>query len=508
MNTSPHPEKSINRARTLFLVFCSSFIIGDIIGCLGHIPSLLFFVGTLSILSFSRVYYRPTFLIALLAVSLGYSLGQQAVIAQERKYTTLKNITHNFTLKWDIIGSVDALLFRKERTTVYRVYIDNFATFAKWESKNSLTQYRKEEISTTIFVEIPSNLQIINGDKIAFSGKIENNLTFPLRGFSRYAYFQWWFGSIFVPSFSRMSRGNIWYIDRIKSLWTGIFERYFPTDVAGTLLGMTIGSIDLLSREVKNAFINTGISHILVVSGSNIAFLIITIIFFLKYTPLGKYARGSIVLSFLLFYGSLVGWDVSVVRATLMGVLSYAIVEYGGNGSSRAWLALAGLILTIYNPLAPLYDAGFGLSFCATLGILLFHTPIEKWCKKYNFPHASISLISVSIGAMLGSLPMVVYHFERIPLATLVTNLLIGWLLGWILFSCVLFIGIQWISSSLAIILGLFIYLPAKAIILLATFFQYGWVIEISSHTASLIALFFLWIFTFLFIENVWRKHH
>jgi competence protein ComEC len=78
------------------------------------------------------------------------------------------------------------------------------------------------------------------------------------------------------------------------------------------------------------------------------------------------------------------------------------------------------------HPLAPLYDAGFGLSFSATLGILLFHPPIEKWCKKNKFPHIIISIVSVSIGAMLGSLPMLIFHFEKIPLATLLTNLLIG----------------------------------------------------------------------------------
>ena len=68
--------------------------------------------------------------------------------------------------------------------------------------------------------------------------------------------------------------------------WNDTFESYFPRDIAGTLLGMTIGSIDLLSRETKDAFIATGISHILVVSGSNIAFLIILLTFFLKYFPL------------------------------------------------------------------------------------------------------------------------------------------------------------------------------------------------------------------------------
>ena len=84
------------------------------------------------------------------------------------------------------------------------------------------------------------------------------------------------------------------------------FERYFPRDVTGTLLGMTIGSIELLTQEVKAAFLASGTSHILVVSGSNIAFLIIILTFFLKYIPLHRGIRSLVIVGCILFYGTLV----------------------------------------------------------------------------------------------------------------------------------------------------------------------------------------------------------
>ena len=77
--------------------------------------------------------------------------------------------------------------------------------------------------------------------------------------------------------------------------WEKLFLFYFPKDISGTLLGMTIGSISSLSREMKDAFIQSGTSHILVVSGSNIAFLIILITGVLKYFSLKKIIRMSIV---------------------------------------------------------------------------------------------------------------------------------------------------------------------------------------------------------------------
>jgi competence protein ComEC len=160
---------------------------------------------------------------------------------------------------------------------------------------------------------------------------------------------------------------------------------------------MTIGADEYMEADIKKSFTESGISHILVVSGANIAFLILFMTFFMKYLPIGKYLRIVIIGSIILFYGKLVGWDVSVVRATIMGIISYLIAEYGARTSSLATLALAGLILTIYNPLSPLYDAGFGLSFGATLGILIFHAPIQKYWIRACLPENIYPFVSVSI---------------------------------------------------------------------------------------------------------------
>ena len=501
MTSSSHTRKDIIRARGLFLLFCGAFILGDILGCQRDILNMCLLVGfTFMILIVKRRVYSPILLSLLLGVSLGFSLGQSASIEQMTKYDELREMTQGFTLKWKTEGTIEKLLFQKERTKVYLLSIDSFDKIDSFANSGSRL-LPKRKYTTSLFVEVPSNLTLRSGDRIGFSGKIEKNITFPLHDFSRYAYFHGWFGTIFVPSFHKISWVSVWVIEKIQGSWGHIFESYFPRDIAGTLLGMTIGSIDLLSRETKEAFIATGMSHILVVSGSNIAFLIILLTFFLKYLPFRKYFRLSIILSFLLFYGTLVGWDVSVVRATLMGILSYIIVEYGGKWSSRASLALACVVLTFFHPLAPLYDAWFWLSFAATFGILVFHTQVEQWCRKYRLPHTLISILSVSIWAMLGSLPLIIYHFERIPVSSLLANILIWGILGWILFSSILFVGITWVSHTLAVMVGYFVYIPTKFILLLSWFFQNGWIISIPSSLAPGITVFLLGIFIFIFLE-------
>jgi competence protein ComEC len=76
--------------------------------------------------------------------------------------------------------------------------------------------------------------------------------------------------------------------------------------MAGIILGMTIGNIELLSSEVKKSFTNAGITHILVVSGSNIAFVIVLLTGILRYTPIERKWRITIITIFVILYGSLV----------------------------------------------------------------------------------------------------------------------------------------------------------------------------------------------------------
>lgn len=235
---------------------------------------------------------------------------------------------------------------------------------------------------------------------------------------------------------------------------------------------MTIGVIDLLSENVKKDFIGSGLAHILVVSGSNIAFLIIFLSIFFRYIPLPRRVLESIIIISILLYGSLVSWDTSVLRATMMGILSYLVASQERKISSKASLLGAFLVLFFLEPLAPLYDAGFGLSFGATLGIILFDREIKKYTKKYHIPEVFAAIFSVSLGAMLGSLPVLVYHFGTISIFSLIANILIAPILGWILFSTVIFFFVASISHFLAYLWGFLVYFPTLYVLKVSEFFS------------------------------------
>lgn len=108
--------------------------------------------------------------------------------------------------------------------------------------------------------------------------------------------------------------------------------------------------------------------------------------------------------------------------------------------SSISLLFLIACGIITLSPLTLLYDAGFGLSFCATLGILLFHKKVDDFFTKLGVPHSISPFFSVTLSATLGSLPITVFHFHTLSVGGILANILIAGLLGWILFMSVIYL--------------------------------------------------------------------
>lgn len=88
---------------------------------------------------------------------------------------------------------------------------------------------------------------------------------------------------------------------------------------------MLFGEKSLFSEEALEKFKNSGLTHILVVSGSNITYVIIFMNAFLRY--LGRAIRIPIMVFSILGYVWFVGFDIPVVRAAIMGSIGYVLLE-------------------------------------------------------------------------------------------------------------------------------------------------------------------------------------
>lgn len=114
------------------------------------------------------------------------------------------------------------------------------------------------------------------------------------------------------------------------------------------------GHRGMISKEVNDAFIGSGLVHLIAVSGGNLAIIasLVALLFF--WLPL--YLRMMVTGFALAGYAILCGMDSSVFRALVMAVLSLIAIFAGRPTSSRRLIGLAYIIMLMINPLYLVYD--------------------------------------------------------------------------------------------------------------------------------------------------------
>ena len=194
----------------------------------------------------------------------------------------------------------------------------------------------------------------------------------------------------------------------------------------GLAEAMLIGFREDLDRDLLNAYVDTGVVHVIAISGLHLGLIFMLIDLCIK-TLFGKkrarYAGIFITIPLLWGFAMLTGSSSSVNRSALMfSVLIIGKAISKRNNSLNALFASA-FILLYYNP-EVISDIGFQLSHAAVGSILLFEKEINQLVYvKNKIARYAWSMISITIAAQLLTTPLVIFHFHRFPTLFLFANL-------------------------------------------------------------------------------------
>lgn len=197
------------------------------------------------------------------------------------------------------------------------------------------------------------------------------------------------------------------------------------------LKGLLIGERSGLSPGVRRAFLDSGVAHILAVSGSNVAVVAATMLMVFSFLRIPRVPGRIMTVGVLVVYMLVTGSQPPVVRATIM-----ALALLSGNALGRRVHPLNGVGLAALVMFAmdarQLFDAGFQLSFGAVVAILLLHgrlvvsiRHLRSGAMLGRFAQQVISLTAVSIAASLGTLPFTAVLFGRLSVVGFLANLVI-----------------------------------------------------------------------------------
>lgn len=209
---------------------------------------------------------------------------------------------------------------------------------------------------------------------------------------------------------------------------SSIINKFTNQDHRAILYAVFLGETQYLSSYLKDVFRDSGTYHILSISGLHAAMLLAMCYFFLNAIPIPPVIRHGIALGVLWSYQLFIGFIPCLFRATIMStifILAYVLQKK--NYTIQA-LGIAGTVWLCISP-DSLFQAGFQLSFAATLGILLL-CPVFDACKPsvknkhLDFLVSRLAMsFNVSLAGTLSTLPVLLYHFGTISVLGLFSNI-------------------------------------------------------------------------------------
>jgi len=204
-----------------------------------------------------------------------------------------------------------------------------------------------------------------------------------------------------------------------------VIDMSLPGQQAGLLNGMLIGYRKGLSKEVRQVFSDSGLTHIMAVSGANVAFIAAPLLFILRRLRLARKYTYPVVMGVLAFFAFITGFEPSVARAVIMACIALAGRMLIRESDVLTSIALAAAVLLICNPFT-LFNIGFQLSFAATLSLILFYKNIKEMIKFKFMPAIAADTLAATISAQLGVLPVSTFYFNKISLISLISNLFVA----------------------------------------------------------------------------------
>ena len=235
------------------------------------------------------------------------------------------------------------------------------------------------------------------------------------------------------------------------------------------LAGFVYGDDREQLPEVLHDFRATSLTHLLAVSGSNVAFVLLLVAPLL--VRLRLWWRLVAVVVLLAEFALITRAEPSVLRACVLAAMAVGAQAVGRSASTTRLLALAVTVLVVADPLL-VHAAGFQLSVAAAGGIVLGASAIER---RLRGPRWLRLALSITLAAQLGVLPVQLWLFGSLPLVSVPANVLAGPMAGPAM-----------IWGLVAGVLGGLAGDAVAAVLHLPTQFMVGWVAAVARYAAAL----------------------
>lgn len=422
-------EKILNSKSKTFFVSCFCFLVGMAIVSIFNfkIDQLYLYLFLLISILFIIMYWKNKLfrltLICLLFLDLGF-VRYVVTIPPDNE----KNIVHYVGRQVSVVGYVSA------EPDVRMDGVRYIITSQKIQNTNNKTQ--TNHVTGHVYFKSALYPRYNYGDKLVLNCRLQKPE--PIEDF-RYDKYLARYGVFVICEDAKANKigqggGNslLRGILGVKNVVAQKINKLWHEPYASFMAGLLYGYRGGLG-ELNELFSRTGVTHIVAISGYNItiiATILITLCVHL-YIPRKKafWVITAGIVVFVLFAGA----SASVVRAGTMGVVVLLAKQVGRLSRVGNVMMLTAVLMSLQNPYILMWDAGFQLSFISTLGLVYFTPIIERIFERLPEVFGMKESLVTTLAAIIATLPLILYQFGRLSVVAPIVNILVLWILPWIM---------------------------------------------------------------------------
>ncbi|WP_223192264.1 DNA internalization-related competence protein ComEC/Rec2 [Paenibacillus sedimenti] len=296
------------------------------------------------------------------------------------------------------------------------------------------------------------------------------------------------------PAASRVSVVQLLrWNDELRDALGKRMDQIFPASQAGFMKSMLIGMQDDLDPERFQQFSELGLTHILAISGLNVAVFLGVCIWIMRRMKLARETYLLVSMLLLPFYILLTGASPSIIRAGLMAIVALYAARRGVLKDVLHIMAIVAWLMLVWDPYYML-DVSFQLSFLVTLGLIIGVQRVNELIEDAISSQVLRNTISITIVSQLVSFPVSIYYFNQFSLLSWLANAVlvpvismvvfpagllalaagllhipagacVGWLLSWL--NVVVF----WVTDKLQQLRGFKMIWPSPSLAWIAVFY-------------------------------------
>ena len=275
-----------------------------------------------------------------------------------------------------------------------------------------------------ISLSVSGEFEIELGSEVFFEGKLNKVEIFTQDGYKSYYY------KNNTPYKSNTTYENIivrkGYLkldEKIRQYFTKFLEKHLSKEMSGLITTVMFGDKTTLNPEIDDAYMDSGMAHLLAVSGMHIVLIVSLISYILKKLKTNKWLNFFLLFILLLFFTYLCDWAPSIVRALIMSLIFYFSLVVGKKYDKLNSLGLCAIIILIFKPLY-VFDAGFLLSFACVFCIFTLTKPIKNQLIKFNLNPKISNSLSLVISVQIGLIPILTVYNNNFNVFSLLINLI------------------------------------------------------------------------------------